>query len=653
MSGNEPIRLDFGKKLEPVELKKDGGIQQSAFGKNEAALSIFKHYNVDKNVVLDESELQNFYKDLEEAAGKDKKLTAGEAVRFLKSMGIKNVKANEAQGIIKSFIDFIGGDKDMVEKTAMSQGHVNVTYKDGKEEFYMYDRDNKKSTLRLLKFSDGEGNHEVTLADDGKTKTEEVIIKDNTRTEIKYENGAISTKYFHKEYADGDVLIGKDLIPERTKIFTNEESKSGEVKQEFLDEKYGVLATREISPDGKTVIQKDAEGNETARFIMDESGEWKQTVTDRNGVKTVIEGDKQTTQFTETRTMEKTGGVVKLKDGDKEVALKYDEAGHVIAYAKEGETFKKTAERLGIDVNSDDYKEFCRLNEEAFKRKGSNGKQLGWFKIGEEVKLPTGFEAKLNVGEYEVDVKAEAAKYKKRVEQQSAPAANVLTPPAQDSNPPAQDSNPPAKGTNPPIADTNPPKQATLTIDFYRKRPEFAETSRFQKDGTVLCYDENGYISEVKDNKGNTLRDISRNADGTVDYYYDYEYDENNNNTRFIRRNADGTVDFYYDYEYDENNNKTRSIERNAVGTVGFYYDYKYDENNNNTRSILRNAVGTVDSYHDYKYDENNNNTRFIARNADGTVDYYDDYEYDENNNKTRFIARNADGTLYFYNDYK
>ena len=338
MSQNEPIKLDFGRKLGQVELKEDGGIQKKAFRENDQnSGSIFTHYDKDQNNILDEKELQQLYKDIENAAGKNKKLTADEAVKFLKNLGI-DAKGDKARDIIKKFIGKIGSDSDAVESAEVKDDTITVKYKDNERtEVYIKNSDGK-AVLREATSSINNTLRKDVYGDNGTLK--EVLIEDSEK----------NTKIHNEFDEDGNLS--------RTTITTSREDS----------------AQKTESPD----VKSNGSGNE---------------------------------KLSDTRTMETVGGKVILKDGNDVVTLEYDSGGHIIGYAKEGENFKATANRLGIDVNDEEkYNEFCKLNAKALKR--SHG---GWFKIGEKVILPEGFEDKLNVREYEVNVKAEEAKYSKAI----------------------------------------------------------------------------------------------------------------------------------------------------------------------------------------------------------------------------------------------
>ncbi len=647
MSGTEPIKLNFGKKLGYVELKDDTGVQLGAFGKDKNLQSIFAHYD-DGNGILDKSEITKLYEDLKEAA-KNGDLSAGEARSFLKSMGL-DVKRADARDVIKNFVNTIGGDNDAVVNTIKdADNNLAVKYRDnGKEELYRYNKDENKSVLEKQQYLADDGWHEISFDKDGKTKTMEIVTNENTVTNTIYVNGQVSEIMERIPFNAEDYTVGAEELPAGIDYVVNEKMPDGRIVQVgFYAADDELLALREISEDGKTIVQKDADNNEVARFVTGDDGQTVQESTDGNGQQTVVQDGKTTTQLSSTRTMVKEGDKVTLKEGDNEVELHYDDEGHVISYPKEGEHFKDTARRLGIDVdNEEQYKAFCELNATAMNR--SHG---GWFRLGEEVKLPSGFEANLNIDGYEVDRKAEEAKYKERVGASSnsggKPAKVDPNPPtAATENIPEKDNNPPAM--NPVPAET-PPPDVTLPMMYYKKEPDKANKDYFQNDGTVLSYNKDGYISEVKDRNGNVLRDIYRNDDGSISDFYDSEYDSNGNKTLSIGRNSDGTIKYYYEYEYDGNGKVVKHILRKPNGSMSWQGEGVYDANGKQIRYINIASDPSETYYKDYEYDSNDRKTREVERAADGTVKYYTDYEYDDDANTRREIHRNADGSIEYY----
>ena len=280
MSGNEPIKLNFGKKSGQIELKKDRGIQENAFNENKNALSIFTQYDKDQNNILDEKELQQLYKDIENAAGKNKKLTAAEAVKFLKSLGIENVKAKDARGIIKSFIDTIGGEKDTVVFAEVTGDTIVVRYNNGIDKIYIKN-DEGKAVLQKEICNNEKQYYVYTYENDGKTLNRSSVTdyQTNTTTVITYENGKPVKTFILKNYSSDDISFGTELIPEATqRIGTTKDANDNIIKQDFLNKDVEVIGYREFSENGKVIVQKDAQGNETARFEMDKNCELAKTI---------------------------------------------------------------------------------------------------------------------------------------------------------------------------------------------------------------------------------------------------------------------------------------------------------------------------------------------------------------------------------------
>ena len=152
--------------------------------------------------------------------------------------------------------------------------------------------------------------------------------------------------------------------------------------------------------EGSNAVQTAAEG-------AAESAEDAQTPSAKAPTETTTYGDRTLEVKDENGSKTYT-----LKGGDKEVQLQTDENGNIVAYPKSGENFKATAKRLGIQAPYDDsnpiYKEFCKLNSQALSRKGGGG----WFKVGEQVKIPQSMLETLNIDDYAVDNKKEVTNYK-------------------------------------------------------------------------------------------------------------------------------------------------------------------------------------------------------------------------------------------------
>ena len=138
--------------------------------------------------------------------------------------------------------------------------------------------------------------------------------------------------------------------------------------------------------------------------------------------------------------------------------------------------------------------------------------------------------------------------------QGTPPAAPAQGTPPVQGTPPAQETDPtvPPKPTTPPPAVT-PPSAKTPPAKLSQQElmkysiPDKKNAGKaiLQPDGTTIEYDENGRISKVLDENGNVTWEIDYNSDGSVDYFYDTEYDSAGNETRCIRYKSDGSVCYY------------------------------------------------------------------------------------------------------------
>ena len=177
----------------------------------------------------------------------------------------------------------------------------------------------------------------------------------------------------------------------------------------------------------------------------------------------------------------------------------------------------------------------------------------------------------------------------------AAPAQG--TPPAaptQETDPtvPPKPTTPPPAVT-PPSAKTPPAKLSQQELMKYSiSDKKNAGKSVLQPDGTTIEYYEDGMISEVLDENGNETRCIFYKSDGSVDTFYDIEYDGAGNRTREISYNSDGSVQYFYDYEY-ANGNRTREISYNSDGSVNYYTVFEYDEAVNQVSQQEYNPDGT------------------------------------------------------------
>ena len=96
---------------------------------------------------------------------------------------------------------------------------------------------------------------------------------------------------------------------------------------------------------------------------------------------------------------------VTMKDGEdgEAVEVQYDSEGNLISHAKSGESFKKTAARLGFKSGTPEYEAFVKANQSAAKK--------GWFLVGADVTIPKALESKVDLKGLNVDSNEEVQKY--------------------------------------------------------------------------------------------------------------------------------------------------------------------------------------------------------------------------------------------------
>lgn len=88
----------------------------------------------------------------------------------------------------------------------------------------------------------------------------------------------------------------------------------------------------------------------------------------------------QSTEVSEETAEENSVTDKPIKEDKPQIDYEKDKDGNIITYPLEGESFRKTASRLGFKYGTDEYKTFLDANKKAGNRK--------WFIVGEKVKIP-------------------------------------------------------------------------------------------------------------------------------------------------------------------------------------------------------------------------------------------------------------------------
>lgn len=151
----------------------------------------------------------------------------------------------------------------------------------------------------------------------------------------------------------------------------------------------------------------------------------------------------------------------------------------------------------------------------------------------------------------------------------TVPAAPEVPQDAAADNIPKNDANPPSASTPPEVSPLTLIEQNRNMLNRDKLMKDFASDNSYE-------YDEDGYVTHTYDKNGKVTREILSNFRGKF-YCYDYEYDADGNRTRLIAH-ANGKVIECCDYEYDADGNLTKEISRKADGTVDYYEVYEGDK---------------------------------------------------------------------------
>lgn len=84
-------------------------------------------------------------------------------------------------------------------------------------------------------------------------------------------------------------------------------------------------------------------------------------------------------------------------------------------------------------------------------------------------------------------------------------------------------------------------------------------------------YNQEGLLTET----------VSYDNDGSVQYKYKYEYDNNGARVKTTRFNSSGKMVCYYKYDYNEFGNKVKAYRYDLNGNLEEYYVYEYDADGN------------------------------------------------------------------------
>ena len=198
-------------------------------------------------------------------------------------------------------------------------------------------------------------------------------------------------------------------------------------------------------------------------------------------------------------------------------------------------------------------------------------------------------------------------------------------------------------------------------------KKKLMKETEYRSDGTINMwyeyeYDQNGILKtrtsykpdgtihkQSEYNAGELIRTMDYSTDRTLCFQYDYEYDEKGNMTKLTAYNDDGTISYISEYEYNENGNRTKSVSYNADGTMTSQTVSEYNSDGKMSKNTSYNADVTINLLSEFEYDESKNNTKStIYQNDNGKTRILQcsTYEYDEDGNMLKKIVYRSDGTI-------
>ena len=165
----------------------------------------------------------------------------------------------------------------------------------------------------------------------------------------------------------------------------------------------------------------------------------------------------------------------------------------------------------------------------------------------------------------------------------------------------------------------------------------------------IIRWDEREY-----DNAGNRTKANGYYGDGSFYYRVEDEYDSAGNLTKETTYDADGSIHFWHEYEYDNAGNRTKSTGYEDDGSNTGWIEWEYDGSGNMTKEIQYSADGSIYGWwYKYEYDSAGNMTKEIHYNNDGSIHYWYEYEYDSTGNMMKRSHHNADGVIDNYAEWE
>lgn len=175
---------------------------------------------------------------------------------------------------------------------------------------------------------------------------------------------------------------------------------------------------------------------------------------------------------------------------------------------------------------------------------------------------------------------------------------------------------------------------ALVLVGWFVIKPMFAGEEKIEEKTTIAQTISNDIPKKNEDNSKsyNLVKETGYNADGSIDYWYEYEYDSKGNLIKEIEKDPNYDEDCCTEYEYDSNGNLIKETYGNSAEGVMGGAEYEYDSKNNMIKESYYGRMGFSASK-TYKYDANGNLIKEEEYRSDDNRVRSIEYEYDSKGN--------------------
>ncbi len=387
------IRLGRGGKVgsvNPEQIK--GGLKKEQI-KDKNLQSVFDSVDVNKDGVIDNGEMDNFKRNIQDAAGNET-LSSREAKKYLSQNNIKDIDNKD----LLKFIDILTQASENIESSTVTENNgqklIQIKYKDGStetinpdktsevtsqseigEEITGYYDKNKKLTRK--KTTNSEGTTTVSNYDEngGLTQTVETRKGGNPITTIQYQDGKPQTKTLKDGTTVESYTYNEQGEPVLNKKVENQGIPAKEKVTEYIYNEDGTL-TANITENDRTTVQTIKDDKVQQETITQNGKTTQRTYTESGFTEVTDDGTITTTNFNNDG---KKLYQIKTVDG-LTYFVEYDGNGNTKGVVvQNGEIPAAIAKKFGCSVQ-----DLINTNPDSARGKASNK----YFSVGADIVIP-------------------------------------------------------------------------------------------------------------------------------------------------------------------------------------------------------------------------------------------------------------------------